>query len=227
MSQKKFACYFDNSKQCPVRAELGSNVPLIPFLEKACVICPIRLLEWVAADHDLSIINALARTYETPFEVSRRQLHYYRRKYGGEIQRIREQRRTEAISRGLAVKEERVARLQGVAHQYEERLALGLQGVQIKDAVKLTKEYRETLDQIGREMKVPPEGISEAYLAAVDRIIDEVLHVLLTIAGQAVFNRVLDEIQRYRGESGPALPRESQGHRDLLEGAHPAAEDPD
>ena len=43
MSQGKFACYFDNGKQCSVRREWGSNIALIPFLEKACAICPKRL----------------------------------------------------------------------------------------------------------------------------------------------------------------------------------------
>lgn len=185
------------------------------------------LLQLIAADYDVKIIRAKARAFAEPFEVSKRQLHYYRRRYAQEIERQRARRRSDAISKGLAIKEERIARLKEVAGQFEQRLALGLQGVQIKDAVKLTKEYRETLDQIAREMKIPPEGIEEAYLAAVDRVVDRVLYAVLTIAGQAVFHRVLDEIHRHRGESGLALSREGQGYRGLPEGAHPEAHDTD
>jgi len=178
----------------------------------------VALLEWIAADYDTEVIRALARQFERPFEISARQFNYYRKRYGGEIQRAREQRRTEAISSGLAVKEERVARLQAVAQGYEQRMALGLMGVDIKDAVKLTKEYRETLDQIAREMKIPPEGIAEAYLIAVDRIIDKVLYALLTICGQALFERVMAEVSRVRESGGATLPGESQGHKRLPEG---------
>jgi len=43
MSGKKSnECYFDNSKQCPVRTAFGMTIPILDFLEKACTICPIR-----------------------------------------------------------------------------------------------------------------------------------------------------------------------------------------
>jgi len=42
MSEKGKMCYFDNSKQCPVRTEFAMNIPILDLLQRACPICPIR-----------------------------------------------------------------------------------------------------------------------------------------------------------------------------------------
>lgn len=178
----------------------------------------LALLTWIAADHEIGVIRSLATAFDPPFEVTRRQLNYYRTRYGGEIQSMREQRWAEAISRGLAVKEERVARLQRLAGLYERRIALFGYGGDIADVTKATKEYRETLHQIAQEMKIPPEGIAQAYLAAVDRIIDKVLYAVFTVCGQALFERVMAEVSRVRESGGVTLPGKSQGHKRLPEG---------
>lgn len=70
----------------------------------------LALLEWLSAEYETNVIKGLASVFDPPFQVSKRQLNYYRKRYGPDIQRMREERRTEAISRGLALREERVAR---------------------------------------------------------------------------------------------------------------------
>lgn len=68
------------------------------------------LLTWLAADYDSGLIVKWFSEKEWPV-IGRAALHYYREKYGILIDEIRKLRRDSAINTGLALKEERVARL--------------------------------------------------------------------------------------------------------------------
>lgn len=73
---------------------------------------------------------------------------YYRKQYGLEIERLRTERRRSALNSGLALKEERVARLAAHADELE-----ALKWVP-DDNGRLWNEkaWRETLDDIAREV---------------------------------------------------------------------------
>jgi hypothetical protein len=68
------------------------------------------LLTWLAADYDSGLIVKWFSEKEWP-AIGRAALHYYREKYGILIDEIRKLRRDSAINTGLALKEERIARL--------------------------------------------------------------------------------------------------------------------
>lgn len=68
------------------------------------------LLTWLAADYDSGLIMFWAKEQKWP-ELSRHALTYYRKHYAIDIETLRKARRESAINTGLALKEERIARL--------------------------------------------------------------------------------------------------------------------
>jgi hypothetical protein len=104
------------------------------------------LLEWLAADFPTSGIKDQFRALGWPVPTDP-MLRYYRKTYLPEIMAIRTARRESALTRGLALKEERVAAL--VAHAE----ALGSIKWVPDDKGRLHNEkaWRETLRQIAEE----------------------------------------------------------------------------
>lgn len=68
------------------------------------------LLTWLAAEYEGGLIATWAAERKWP-PVSRRALTYYRKRYDIDIELLRKVRRESAINTGLALKEERIARL--------------------------------------------------------------------------------------------------------------------
>lgn len=106
-----------------------------------------QLLLWLAADYDWRLIQQWFEERQWP-PISRALVTYYRHSRDMGIDRLREKRRSKALSTGLAIKEERVARLKAHADKLE--------------AIKWTpdkngrlwneKAWRETLDDIAAEL---------------------------------------------------------------------------
>lgn len=106
----------------------------------------VQLLTWLAADYDSSLINQWFAEREWPV-LSRAALTYYRNKHRETIETLRTQRRTEALTTGLALKEERIARLKAHADALE-----AIKWVPDKNGrLWNEKAWRETLDDIAKE----------------------------------------------------------------------------
>ena len=105
------------------------------------------LLEWLAADYDWRLIRAWFKENKWP-EISRATATYYRKTYAIDIDRLRSERLDSALTKGLALKEERIARLAAHADELEK-----IKWVPDKNG-RLWNEaaWRETLGEIAAEM---------------------------------------------------------------------------
>ena len=105
------------------------------------------LLEWLAADYDWRLIRKWFEEREWP-TISRALVSYYRNSRDLGIAKLRDKRRNNALKSGLALKEERVARL--VAH------ADALEAIKWvpdkRGRMWNEKAWRETLAEIAAEM---------------------------------------------------------------------------
>ena len=84
------------------------------------------LLEWVAAGLESGEINQKAGIFDPPFSVSRAQVDYYRKTRGVDLHTLLQSGQFSALTTGLAVKEERVKRLNLLAALMEEDLFNGV-----------------------------------------------------------------------------------------------------
>ncbi len=107
-----------------------------------------QLREWLAADYDTRLILAWFKERDWP-EISRVTIHGYRQRDAIDIERIRSERRSAALTTGLAVKEERIARLKLHADRLEE---LKWQPDE-KGRLWNEKAWREVVQQIADEME--------------------------------------------------------------------------
>jgi hypothetical protein len=106
-----------------------------------------QLLAWLAADYESNVIFVWFAEREWP-ELDRSTLTYYRKRYKDDIDQLRADRRSSAIHTGLALKEERVARLKAHADRLEEiKWIPGKTGKLYNE-----KAWRETLDDIAKEL---------------------------------------------------------------------------
>ncbi len=100
------------------------------------------LLQWAAAEYSYDLIAHWFK--ERGWEpIAHQSYSYYRQRYADEIEAARKQRRSEAMTTGLALKEERVARLQQHADE--------LKAVMWQDT-RYEKAYREIMEQIAKEV---------------------------------------------------------------------------
>jgi hypothetical protein len=112
------------------------------------------LLTWLAAEYDTRLIRSWFTANGWP-ELARSAFAYYRKTYGKAIADLRVERRLRALDSGLALREERVARLVRHADELD----------QIKwvpdDKGRLWNEkaWRETLDDIAKEMGHRKQGV--------------------------------------------------------------------
>lgn len=74
-----------------------------------------KLLEWIASGIKTDEINSLAGEFRPPFSVTRQQVDGYRKRRDVSIKAIQEIDENNALSTGLALKENRVADLQKLA----------------------------------------------------------------------------------------------------------------
>lgn len=106
----------------------------------------LTLLTWLAADYDHAAIAAFFDEREWPM-VSRATLTHYRKRHAKAIEDLRARRYSEALTTGLALKEERVARLKEHADKLEKlKWVAGKSGKLYNE-----KAWREVLDDIARE----------------------------------------------------------------------------
>lgn len=109
-----------------------------------------QLLTWMAADYEIKLILKWAAEQDGWPVVDRHVVQYYRRskKWGPEIARLRRERYENAVNTGLALREERIARLCKHADELEAIKWLP----DDKGRFWNEKAWRETLDDIAREM---------------------------------------------------------------------------
>jgi hypothetical protein len=107
----------------------------------------LAILTWLAAGYSAPLIVKWFKKNKWP-EITASAVRYYRAEYREDIGRARKERHEEAITSGLALKEERVARL----CEHADKLEV-IKWVPDKNG-KLNNEkcWRETLDDIAVEM---------------------------------------------------------------------------
>jgi hypothetical protein len=105
------------------------------------------LLTWLAAEYDTRLIRAWFAAREWP-ELDRSMFTYYRKRYGVDIDALRTDRRSKALNSGVALKEERVARLALHADELDAIKWLPDEHGRLWNE----KAWRETLDDIAKEM---------------------------------------------------------------------------
>jgi hypothetical protein len=106
----------------------------------------VVLLTWLAADYDGRLILTWAKEQHWP-PLSRAALTYYRHKWAAQIETARAARHSAALNTGLALKEERVARLKEHADELE-----AIKWVPDKNGRMWNEaSWRETLDEIAQE----------------------------------------------------------------------------
>lgn len=126
------------------------------------------VIKWVTAGFETDEINKLAREFDPPFTVSRRQAAYYRETRGVDLADIKRAGEEDALDEGLALKGERVRRLKQLAALMERDLFGGfmwldqVKGVGSGDIAEIVEyeefngaeiaAYRGVLDDIAKEM---------------------------------------------------------------------------
>lgn len=85
-----------------------------------------ELLKWVAAGLETGEINGKAGEFDPPFRVSRAQVDYYRKTRKVDLKELLGSEQYDALTTGLALKEERVKRLTLLAALMEEDLFGGV-----------------------------------------------------------------------------------------------------
>lgn len=126
------------------------------------------LLAWIAEGLETDEINDRASRFDPPFSVTRQNVDRYRKRVTVDLEEIRRAGGLQALSEGLARKEERVKRLQHLAALMERDLFGGflwtenVKGVgggefmQMVDYEEFNasevREYRGVLDDIAKEM---------------------------------------------------------------------------
>ncbi len=126
------------------------------------------LLEWIAAGLQTDEVNERAAEFRPPFSVSRQQVDYYRKTRAIDLKTIQSVNEMDALTSGLALKHERVKRLQQLAALMENDLFGGFlwleqtKGVGSGDVATLidyeefnkaeVDSYRGVLDDIAKEV---------------------------------------------------------------------------
>lgn len=156
-----------------------------------------QLLEWIAADYAPSLILhwIAQRRGRDPDpegwpELSKQAISYYRTHYADKLAKLQQERRAKAITSGLALKEERLARLAEHADRLEVMKWLPDKNGRLWNE----KAWREVLDDIAKEMGHRRQGIDitlerelEAFLDRLRDNLDEATYarVLAFAAGSA------------------------------------------
>lgn len=104
------------------------------------------LLTWLAADYETGLIVKWFQERQWP-QISRANFSYYRKHYQIDIETLRKARRDSALNEGLALKEERVKRLEEHADALEAIKWVPDEHGRLWNE----KAWRETLDDIASE----------------------------------------------------------------------------
>lgn len=133
------------------------------------------LVAWIAEGLETDEINQRAAAFRPPFEVSRQQVDHYRKTRGVDMAALLAAGELDALTQGLALKEERVRKLQQLAALMERDLFGGFLWTeqvksigsgpdqQVVDYEEFNKaevqEYRGVLDDIAKEMGHRRQGL--------------------------------------------------------------------
>lgn len=153
------------------------------------------LTQWLAADYSERLIRHWFEERQWP-ELTRQAFHYHRKKLSDQIEALRAERHTKALTTGLAVKEERVERLKQHADRLEEIKWLP----DDKGKLHNEKSWRETLDDIAKEVGHRRTGVD----LSVGRMSDD---DLITEARRALNA----EAESGTGGAGPAWNPDTAG----------------
>ena len=121
----------------------------------------LQVLTWIAADYSTPVIFQWMRDMKWP-TITRRTLRYYRKRFDPQIQELRKQRLSLALTTGLALKEERVTRLKEEADMLE---LIKMEADKKTGRLWNEKAWRETVQQIADEMEpksneLPPINVT-------------------------------------------------------------------
>lgn len=105
-------------------------------------------MTWLAADYDTRLIKKFFERQEGWPEISYELVYYYRDKHRVKIEELRVARRESAINTGLALREERVARLK----EHADALEAIKWETDEKGRMWNEKAWRETLEAIATEV---------------------------------------------------------------------------
>ena len=152
----------------------------------------LQLLEWIAADYAFDLIAQWFRAREWP-ELTPAAVTYHRKRNQPLIDTLREERHARAITTGLALKEERIARLKAHADALEKIKWTGDKNGRLWNE----KAWREVLDDIAKEMGHRRQGIDltlerelEAFLDRLQDNLDEETYArILALAAGAAADR--------------------------------------
>jgi hypothetical protein len=152
-----------------------------------------RVLELIAAGAKTDEINAAGALFETPFRVSRQQVNKYRKTRRMELKAILSVDEKNAMKAGLALKENRVIKLQQLAALMEHDLLGGflwteeVKGVGSGPAAEVVEydkfnqaevaQYRGVLDDIAKEVgerKEAPAVSMSINVEGLGQILDKV-----------------------------------------------------
>jgi hypothetical protein len=149
----------------------------------------LQLVTWIAADYSFDTIAAWAKQREWP-ELTPAALTYYRKRNQAKITRLREERHATALTTGLALKVERIQRLKEHADALDAiKWDPGENGRLWNE-----KAWRETLDDIAKEMGHRRQGVDltlekelEAFLDRLQNNLspEEYARILALAAGGA------------------------------------------
>lgn len=151
------------------------------------------LLTWLAAEYSEGLIRKWFEERAWP-TVDSSALTYYRKKWAAEIAEARAERRSSALTKGLALKEERLRRLA----EHADELEAIKWDADDKGRLWNEKAWRETLDDIAKEMGQRRPDIEGKLV--------EFLDVLRDILSPEDYARALARLAT--GEAGGAAPRE-------------------
>lgn len=127
----------------------------------------LQLLEWCAADYSPTLIVKWFADREWP-EVTLSTITHYRKQKTAEIEQLRDARLSAALSRGLALKAERIQRLKEHADALDARKWESGENGRLWNE----KAWRETLDDIAREMGHRRQGVDLTLEREIEALLD-------------------------------------------------------
>ena len=126
-----------------------------------------QLLEWVAADYSPTLLIVWFEKRKWP-ALTLPAISYYRKRYHAQIEALRDARLSSALGRGLALKAERIQRLKEHADVLEAiKWSADENGRYWNE-----KAWRETLDDIAREMGHRRAGVDLTLEREIEAFLD-------------------------------------------------------
>lgn len=126
------------------------------------------LIEWAAEGLDLNEVRIRAAAFDPPFIADKRMLYYYRRTRLGKYADLQQRSELPSLQAGLALRDERVRRLQELAEELEQDIFGGrlwmieprvigfgdaAERVELEEfSAALVNAYRGVLDDIAKEV---------------------------------------------------------------------------